>query len=304
VALSAIVADASLMVQHLAHQRGIRIRHVEVSGFKVIAAPGRLKQVVLNLLSNAIKYNRDNGAVDIRAERVGGSVKLAVSDTGVGIAADRLPELFQPFSRLGYEAGEIEGTGIGLALSKRIVEAMSGTIGVETKANVGSTFWVLLPEAIETARSASEANPGDGAESSAALGRSSADEAAVAKCILYVEDNPANLMLMEDIVNRIPGVRLLSARSAELGIELARREIPDLIIMDIHLPGMNGIEALARLRAQPRTTGIPVIALTADAMAPDVKRGLDAGFDGYHTKPIQVAALIGVLEKALFGGAT
>lgn len=301
VSLASIVQEATPMVQHLAQQRLVTINRIDVADLQVIADYGRLKQVVLNLLSNAIKYNRAHGTVDIIAERQGVSVKISIVDTGIGIASQQLAELFQPFSRLGHDAGEIEGTGIGLTVSKRIVEAMSGTIGVDSTRDVGSVFWLTLPAA---ARSDGPVAPGADRTSATVPSAPTSAESTVPtddKCILYVEDNPANLMLMEEIVNRLPGVRLLSAHTAELGIELAKRESPNLIIMDIHLPGMNGMDALARLRAHPDSADIPVIALTANAMTADIQRGLAAGFNGYHTKPIQVESFTRVLQDALSG---
>ncbi len=295
VSVADVVNSALPMVQHLAQQRAVQPIEVDVGSVRVRADFGRLKQVLLNLLSNAIKYNRPNGSITVRAEQCGDRVRVTVADTGVGIAPERQHELFQPFSRLGYDAGEIEGTGIGLTLSKRIVEAMGGEIGVDSTLNAGSTFWITLPGAAEAA-------PLPSIEHEVAAPAALAHlEPALAKRVLYVEDNPSNVLLMEEIIGRLPGVSLLSTHTAELGIALAQQEKPDLVIMDINLPGMNGLQALERLRADPVTAGMPVIALTANAMASDIERGLAAGFDGYYAKPIQIDGFTRMLLDRLTG---
>lgn len=304
VSIATVVDEVLPMLQHMAEQRSLQPVQVEVGNLHVVADYGRLKQVILNLLSNAIKYNRPNGSIAIRAVAQDDVVRIAVIDTGVGIAEERQGELFQAFSRLGYESAEMEGTGIGLALSKRIVEAMSGTIGVESAKDKGSTFWLTLPAARSVIASGQPLSPDTTADTAHAQKLKSGAQPPhpEQKLVLYVEDNPANVMLMEEIVHRLSGVRLLSTHTAELGIALAEQEHPDLIIMDINLPGMNGLEALAALRGKAATVNIPVIALTANALAPDVERGLAAGFDGYHTKPIQVDAFTRTLLDTLTGG--
>ena len=243
----------------------------------------RLKQVLLNLGSNAVKYNRERGRVTIAARRLDdGFVRIEVTDTGHGIPEARRGELFQPFNRLGAEATEIEGTGIGLTVARRLVELMGGRIGYESETGVGSTFWVDLP----MAPAATERSAAGGA------GR---------RLLLYVEDNPANVRLMEVLIGSVPGLAMVSAHDAELALALAETRRPDVIVMDINLPGMNGYQTLAALRQNPVTAPIPVIALSAAATTGDVENGLAAGFHDYLTKPIDVARVIGALQQALGG---
>jgi signal transduction histidine kinase/CheY-like chemotaxis protein len=296
VSLSAVLDETLPMVQHLAAKTGIAPITVDVDDFRVAADYGRLKQVLLNLLSNAIKYNRSGGSVAVSARASGEQVLIAVADTGKGIPAARLGELFKPFNRLGLESAAIEGTGIGLSVSKQLMEAMGGSIGVESGEGSGSTFWLLLPRAAASRDAAAPAAKSAAVEEPMAIGEISAE-----RVILYVEDNPANVVLMEELVRRFTGVRLVSAHTAELGIAMASHLAPDLIIMDINLPGIDGFEALARLRSNPETERIPVIALSANAMPSAIQRGLAAGFRSYHTKPIQVDAFSRVVSDLLAG---
>ncbi|MDO8313374.1 MAG: ATP-binding protein, partial [Sideroxyarcus sp.] len=261
VKLKPLVDETLPMVHHLATQRKIAPIAVDVDDIEVIADYGRLKQILLNLLSNAVKYNRVGGSISVTATPEGTKIRIAVTDTGEGIPQQRLQELFQPFNRLGIESASIEGTGIGLALSKRLVEAMAGTIGVETKEGVGSTFWLALPvpsspmalmnEHIELPAIAG--NPQTIPEQ-AGVGPN-----AQARTILYIEDNPANVSLMEELIRRFKDLRLITAHTAEIGLALAQQDVPDLIIMDINLPGIDGFEALARLQGNPLTARIPVM---------------------------------------------
>lgn len=250
----------------------------------------RAKQVLLNLLSNAVKYNRPGGTVTLGAALHGPLLRLSVGDTGWGIPAERQAELFQPFSRLGRENGEIEGTGIGLTITRRLVEDMGGDIGFHSAEGEGSTFWVDLPLAAE---------PHSGAVSGeAGRGGARGDAGESGRLLLYVEDNPANLALMEEIIDEVGGFVLSSAQTGEEGVALAQANPPDVILMDINLPGMDGFEALAVLKADARTRVIPVIALSADAMPDTVQRGIEAGFAAYLTKPVRVDALVEALERA------
>ncbi|MDD5412300.1 MAG: PAS domain S-box protein, partial [Methylobacter sp.] len=227
----------------------------------------RLRQVLLNLLSNAIKYNRKAGSVQI-ACRPGreGRVRIMVSDSGRGIPVDALPRLFKPFERMESAYDGIEGTGIGLALSKRLVEAMAGTIGVESVVGEGSTFWIEL----------SVGEAGVYVPSVSAGTEITQNNYVAERTLLYIEDNPANLRLVQRIISTHTGLKMLDARTAELGLEIARTHHPDLILLDINLPGMNGFEALRHLQNDPVTADIPVIAISANAMERDIKKGLAA----------------------------
>ncbi|HEY1148694.1 MAG TPA: ATP-binding protein [Pseudoduganella sp.] len=282
VALQEILAECESMVAPLAGQRGIRLLFPEQCSTHVTADRTRLKQILLNLLSNAIKYNRQGGAVVADCSPSGpGLLRISVQDTGMGLQPEQVRSLFQPFNRLGQESGAEEGTGIGLVVTKRLVELMGGTIGVTSSLGVGSMFWIEL-KATEPVPSRVDGAAERVAPVAAGHG---ADEPSL---ILYVEDNPANLKLVEEIISFRPDLRLLSAPDGHLGIELARAHHPDIILMDINLPGVNGIDALKLLRNDPRTADIPVIALTANAMPRDVEKGLAAGFFRYLIKPINI----------------
>ncbi|HEY9566915.1 MAG TPA: ATP-binding protein, partial [Thalassobaculum sp.] len=250
----------------------------------------RLHQVLLNLVSNAIKYNRPDGAVTISAEMLDGCVRLAVTDTGSGVPADLAGQLFVPFQRLGAEFSAVEGTGIGLALSKRLVEAMDGRIGYRPEPGGGSTFWIDLPSAVARA----EWSPAAGAPAPAA---SRATRGGYS--VLYVEDNPLNLRLMEYLLETLPRVEMHSAPSGSIGIDLAVARRPDIVILDLNLPDMDGFQVLAALRARPETRDLPVIALTASAMPSDIQRGTEAGFRAYLTKPLKFDALLDAVDSAL-----
>ena len=253
----------------------------------------RVKQVFVNLLSNAVKYNRPGGAVTVDCSAIAAHrIRVSVRDTGAGLPPDKLAQLFQPFNRLGQEAGEVEGTGIGLVVTKRLVELMGGAIGVESEAGKGSVFWVELRVDAAPPLAAAEAE-------AAAPAQAGAGGAAGQRTLLYVEDNPANLKLIEKIVARRPDLHLLSARTGSLGIELAHSARPDVILMDINLPGMSGIKAMQILRADSATAHIPVVALSANAMPRDIERGLRAGFFRYLTKPIKVAEFTETMDVAL-----
>jgi signal transduction histidine kinase/ActR/RegA family two-component response regulator len=257
----------------------------------VLADRTRLKQVLINLLSNAIKYNQPGGKVVMECTRSAGRVRVGVRDTGPGLDAEQLSQLFQPFNRLGQENGELEGTGIGLVMSKRVVEQMGGTIGVESDPGVGSVFWFELASADAVAQAA------DAPAASSAPAHALQDVSV--RTILYVEDNPANLKLVELLVGRRPDLRLLSAVNGRDGVDLARRHQPAAILMDINLPGISGFDALAILREDPLTAHIPVIAVSANAMQRTIQQGLQAGFFRYLTKPIKVDEFMAVVDAAL-----
>ncbi|MDP6786904.1 MAG: CHASE domain-containing protein [Rhodospirillales bacterium] len=290
------IIECRTLVQSLAEDRGIEIVITDeaVNLPPVSADYTRFKQIVLNLMSNAVKYNRDGGRVDVDGSKTpDGMARISVTDTGQGIAAEKHKELFEPFSRLGAEAGDIEGTGIGLTVTKRLTEAMGSCIGFESESGKGSTFWFDLPlarHAIEGAPTASEPEAATG------------EGLPLVGTILYVEDNPASLELMEMIVEGVPGLKLISARTAEEGLELARRHTPKLVVLDINLPGLDGYEALRCLRDCDRTRNIPVVALSASAMVGDVENGQAAGFAKYLTKPVEVDDLLTTIKEFLGEG--
>ncbi|HJV94302.1 MAG TPA: ATP-binding protein, partial [Azonexus sp.] len=294
VAIAEVMQECRTMIEPLGQQRNIQTIFPEDLGLAVLADRTRLKQVLLNLLSNAVKYNRASGAVAVECEPVDGErIRISVRDTGVGLSPAQLEGLFQPFNRLGQEAGPVEGTGIGLVVTKRLVELMGGEIGVSSTSEIGSLFWIELRSA-----SIAPAKPDGGMLPARAQAPVVQHDASV-QTLLYVEDNPANLKLVEEIIRFRPGIRMLSAPDAHLGIELACVHLPEVILMDINLPGMNGIEAMKILRETPETAHIPVIAVTANAMPRDVSAGLLSGFFRYITKPINIEELNTAIDSAL-----
>lgn len=288
-----LLNDCLAIARTLAKKRGIFVDDRGADPLPAIRADAvRSKQALLNLLSNAVKYNRPGGRIVVETARPeGGFVRLRISDTGPGIPLERQAELFQPFSRLGAGESQIEGTGIGLALTKKLVEAMGGKIGFSSARDEGAAFWIDFPVSDEIpARRATlqtaAAGPDRNAESNEQL-------------LLYVEDDPSNLALMEEIVSRIPRLSMISTHTAELGLAVTEEWKPDAIILDVNLPGMNGVEAVKRFKAAEATRDIPVFALSADAMPESVNKGLEAGFSEYLTKPINVEKLMTVLRDAL-----
>jgi signal transduction histidine kinase/ActR/RegA family two-component response regulator len=294
VSLAEVMLECRAMIEPQAQKRGIGITfpRFEVPSF-ISADRTRVKQVLINLLFNAIKYNRPGGSVDVVCTlRPPSSIRISVRDTGAGLAAEQLAQLFQPFNRLGKESGAEEGTGIGLMVTKRLVDLMGGAIGADSTVGVGSVFWIELgltgaPQFVD--RKAGRA----------ALLPPQVPDGTPLRTVLYVEDNPANLELVEQLVARRPDLRMLSAADGALGIEFARTCLPELILMDINLPGISGIEALKILRADPATAHIPILALSANAAARDIEKGLEAGFFNYLTKPIKVDQFMDALDAAL-----
>ena len=294
VELAPLVDECLVLVNGLAAKRHITLACGALVGAAVRADRVRLKQVLLNLLSNAIKYNREGGSVTLAVEaRDAQRLRIRVTDTGLGIAAGRLHELFQPFSRLGAENGPIEGTGIGLTITRRMVEMMDGAVDVESQEGVGSTFWIELPRETGAAPAAGQASPDAGAAPQS-------DEALAGRhTVLYIEDNPINLKLVEHILARRKNVRVLSAHTPELGIELARTNRPELILLDINMPGLDGYQVLKTFQADANLKDIPVVAVTANALPRDIERGKAAGFDDYLTKPLDIARFNLVLDQLL-----
>ncbi|MFA6467606.1 MAG: PAS domain S-box protein [Bacteroidota bacterium] len=252
----------------------------------------RLKQVLINLLSNAIKYNREHGTVEIKCTAsTPDHILISVKDAGMGLSEEQLMNLFQPFNRLGQENCTEEGTGIGLVMTKRLVELMEGTIGVKSIVGVGSVFWFELRSVVPPANIMEEAGMLHPV--------SDLPVAAEERTVLYVEDNPANMKLIESLVARRSNIRLLRAGDGNVGLQIARDQIPDVILMDINLPGMSGIEVLKHLRESRATFHIPVLAISANAMPADIKNGLEAGFFRYLTKPINVQEFLETLDAAM-----
>jgi CheY-like chemotaxis protein/anti-sigma regulatory factor (Ser/Thr protein kinase) len=280
------------MIEPMAAARGIRTVFPEPAGRMVRADRTRLKQVLLNLLSNAVKYNREGGAVVLSCLPGGpGRIRMSVQDTGVGLSQEQLGHLFEPFNRLGQENGTQEGTGIGLVLTRRLVEMMGGEISVKSSAGAGSVFSIEFDAAVPAALSVPLPAAPRGAPVLPPSGQP--------HLLLYFEDNPANLRLVEEIIRLRTDLRLISAPDARLGIDLAKAHRPELILMDLNLPGMSGLEALRVLREDPETAAIPVIALTANAMPRDVERGLAAGFFRYLTKPIDISMFNEAIDSTL-----
>jgi signal transduction histidine kinase/CheY-like chemotaxis protein len=290
VALSGLVAECLAVVRPLAEQRGVFLRDEtgQAPGLKAVADPGRLKQVLLNLLSNAIKYNKPDGLVLVQGAAEGGVVLLSVTDSGVGIPGDKQNLVFEPFQRLAAEHTGVEGTGIGLAIAKKLVGMMSGTIEMKSTPGLGSCFTVRLPAAAESAVEALPQAPA--AAAGAAEGAGS---------VLYVEDEPSNLTLVRHVLGRRPGVALLAADRGSEGLQLARAHKPDLILLDVHLPDMEGHEIFARLREDPETRDIPVVIVSASAMPDDIQKLREAGVDGYLTKPLNVQEFLTTLDGFL-----
>jgi PAS domain S-box-containing protein len=294
VGVADVIGACQAMMEPMAAQRGIRLVFAVDSGWHVRADRTRLKQVLLNLMSNAVKYNRPGGAVTVGCAAVSAErVRITVQDDGAGLDAAQLEQLFQPFNRLGQEAGGEEGTGIGLTVTKRLVELMGGSIGATSTVGVGSVFTIEM-------KSAAPAQHPETTDFARAMAPARSGLAVPVRTLLYVEDNPANQALVQEILAFRSGLRLLTAADARLGLDMARAHLPDVILMDINLPGMSGDEAMAILRADPDTAHIPVIALSANAMPRDVARSMASGFFRYLTKPIDIdeffAALAGALE--------
>ncbi|MDB5796486.1 MAG: hybrid sensor histidine kinase/response regulator [Paucimonas sp.] len=295
--LSEVLEDCRAMFEPQAQKRGISM-HFPAAGADplfVHADRTRVKQVMINLLSNAIKYNRVDGTVTVECKQIGNNrMRISVRDTGNGLAPEQLAQLFQPFNRLGQQSSSEEGTGIGLVVTKQLVELMDGTIGAESDVGVGSLFWIELAESMapQLEYGMRDLLP-QGAAPAVELPRGRQ------RHMLYVEDNPANLVLVQRLIERRNDLSLLTATDGNSGVAIARAAQPDVILMDIHLPGISGFEALKRLRADPATAHIPVIALSANAVPSDIARGTESGFYRYLTKPIKVAELMATLDAVL-----
>jgi PAS domain S-box-containing protein len=291
VSVAEVMSECQAMMEPEAQQRGVTMTFPRFHDATFVSADRtRLKQIVINLISNAIKYNKQQGTVVVdcvtsNEERT----RISVSDTGAGLSPEKLAQLFQPFNRLGQEAAGVAGTGIGLVVTKQLAELMEGALGVESVAGKGSMFWCDLP---------STAAPRVVVEQPEVAAPADAPAPARMRTVLYVEDNPANMKLVEQLIARRPDIRLLTAMNGTLGVEAARTSRPTVILMDINLPGISGVDAFGFLRADPTTAHIPVVALSANAMPRDIQATLDAGFFRYLTKPIKVKEFMDTLNAA------
>jgi PAS domain S-box-containing protein len=294
VALDKVMLECRNMIENQAEQRGIKLSFPQFdTPLYVSADRTRLKQILINLLSNAIKYNSKQGKTEVTCiESTPGRVRISIEDSGAGLHPEQMAQLFQPFNRLGQDAGSEEGTGIGLVLSKQLVELMGGSIGVRSTVGVGSVFWFELNLVAKPRLSM------EGGETTA-LFQVPVLNGAQLHSLLYVEDNPANMHLVEDIISRYPDIQLLTAVNGHDGIEIARASQPSVIMMDINLPGISGLEALKILREDPTTAHIPVIAVSANALPLDIEKGLKAGLFLYITKPIKVKEFMEAVNMAL-----
>jgi PAS domain S-box-containing protein len=294
--LAVILQVCQEMLEPQAQQRGIQIIFPLDCTLYVHADKIRLKQVMINLLTNAIKYNRVNGSVVVQCMMSSADrVRISIKDTGQGLSQEQVAQLFQPFNRLGRDTSGIAGNGIGLAVSKQLVELMDGTIGVESKVGVGSLFWFELavsnvPELVTENLDKIGADVPDHVV---------AYELPLQRTLLYVEDNPGNLLLIEELIERRSYLKLISAIDGHLGVQMAQTYQPDVIMLDINLPGISGFDALKLLREDTTTAHIPVIAISANAMPRDIEKGMEAGFFRYLTKPINIDEFMDVIDVAL-----
>lgn len=290
-----IIQECLLLIRNTADQQDITIvadYAEDKPDLIVVADNKRLKQVILNLLSNAVKYNKPNGKIFVNyAQSDNNKITITVRDTGKGISPEQLSNMFSPFNRLGAENSNIQGTGIGLVITKMLVEYMDGQLNVESQLNEGSAFSFTL-----NTSSSGQTIPGSNTPLTINTGINSMN---TDKTIIYIEDNPTNLKLVEQLIKRKQGINLLSATEPESGLELINQQIPDLILLDINLPGMSGFELLEIIKNNPLTSHIPVIAVSANAMTSDLEKGQSAGFNSYITKPIDIQNFYGTLEQYL-----
>ena len=326
VPIATVLLECEAMVEVEAKRRGIRLQFEKAPALAYVHAdPTRLKQALINLLTNAIKYNTEGGSVQLAliTDQAGSPdrLRICIEDTGCGLTAEKISQLFQPFNRLGQESRSEPGTGIGLVMTKQLIELMGGSIGVNSTVGKGSVFWIEMKRVSEhdsqadadtpanapaqhqtgnRTKAAARAGlkPGLTAATGAGLGGPSRRNRAGLYTLLYVEDNAANLLLMEDLMARRPDVRLLCAQDGISGLALARSAMPDVILLDTHLPGISGIDLLRILANDPLTAHIPVVVLSANAMPGDIQTGLDAGCWSYLTKPIRVKDLMQTLNLA------
>ncbi len=288
-----IVRDVIAGLEPIAERRGIKIsNNANERGVYIKVDMMRFRQVILNLLSNAVKYNVDNGDVTVRLEKLAtNELRISVTDSGTGIPDEKMDFLFEPFARLGAETSSIEGTGIGLTITKKLVEAMSGKIGVESEAGKGSMFYVDFPLGEKPEIKTGTTGPVAGYHHQPGSGK--------IRTVLYIEDNLSNLSLMESILERRPNITMISALNARVGIELALDKKPDLILLDINLPDMDGYQVLQELRSHSETENTQIIALSANAMPDEDTRGESVGFSHYITKPVNIGGFLKIIDNTL-----
>jgi PAS domain S-box-containing protein len=294
VSLKEVLLECESMIAPQSRKRNIRVRFdLDAEPLWVHADCTRIKQVIINLLSNAIKYNRPNGDVTLNCTHsAAGTVRITVRDSGEGLAEAQIAQLFQTFNRLGRKSSVVEGTGIGLVVSKRLVELMGGVIGVDSVVGVGSEFWIELKE-LSQARGVAKVNERAAYTPAPKVADASAHR------LLYVEDNPASMLLMQELMACRTDICLITAKDGDHGIVLARSSLPDVILMDINLPGASGVDALRALKQDPATAHIPVIAVSANALPADIQIGMGAGFFRYLTKPLRINKLMDTVDLAL-----
>jgi PAS domain S-box-containing protein len=292
VSLSVALQEATDLIRPLAIEHSVNLFTLpedETASF-VRADHQRLKQVLLNILNNAVKYTPAGGSVTIECEADEENIRLAIRDTGIGIAADKIERVFTPFDRLGAEQSGVEGLGLGLALSRRLMQAMGGRIGVESVIGEGSLFWIELKRT---------ASPLQSLPNKKMAARRPIPHPIKRRSVLYIEDNLSNLTLIQQLLGEEEGFELLTAMQGRIGLDLARQHAPDLILLDLHLPDMPGAEVLAALQANETTRRIPTIVVSADATAGQLQRLLAGGARGYITKPIDVGRFYRVMEKTV-----
>jgi CheY-like chemotaxis protein len=297
VTVSEVLADVRATLDPIAQRAEVALEFPSLAEDlpRVLADRTRFKQILLNYGSNAIKYGRQRGTVAFRVRQGEGSLSVSVLDDGVGIPIDKQDRIFMPFQRAGQETGSIEGTGIGLAISKHLAESMAGRVGFRSEPDQGSEFWIELP----IAERAHVPDPREAREELSLFNGTGPRYS-----VVYIEDNPSNIAFMKDLLEAFDRVELLTAPTAELGLELVRTHLPNVVLMDIHLPGMNGLEALRRLKQWRETRDIPVVALSAAAVVRDAERVRQAGFHRYLTKPLKIDEFAKVLREVLQHGDT
>ena len=288
-----LAVKRSIGIKLVYNEKQIELSELSVKCLRVNTDETRLKQVILNLMSNAVKYNNDNGRIEVNIQQQADRFHFAVTDTGNGLSPEQQQNLFTAFNRLGAEKSGIEGTGIGLYITRKIIELMKGSIGCDSKEGEGSTFWFDIP----LSENRVEAEPDNDIKEKNSLRKWRGEK----HSILYIEDNPANLRLVEQLVASIPELHMWSAPEPLLGLELAMEYRPDIILLDINLPGMDGYQVLEQLKNNSSTRHITVIAVSANAMPADIEKGIASGFDAYITKPVNVVELMTLIEENLSG---